>query len=83
MQAAKIRREKPKFCRVYAVKQAVFLHNAGKKTARAACRGQEIGYYGGWSEAVLPSRGGVFAWRLFAFVDRIFLVKDIRSAQTA
>ena len=24
-----------------------------------------------------------FAWRLFAFVDRIFLVKDIRSAQTA
>ena len=33
VQAAKIRREKPKFCRVYAVKQAVFLHNAGKKTA--------------------------------------------------
>ena len=33
VRAAKIRREKPKFCRVYAVKQAVFLHNAGKKTA--------------------------------------------------
>ena len=31
MHAAKIRREKPKFCRVYAVKQAVFLHNAGKR----------------------------------------------------
>ena len=33
VQAAKILREMPKFCRVYAVKRAVFLHNAGKKTA--------------------------------------------------
>lgn len=33
VRAAKIRREKPKYCRVYAVKQAVFLRNAGKKTA--------------------------------------------------
>ena len=34
MRAAKIRREKPKFCRVYGVKHAVFLHNAGKRLRR-------------------------------------------------
>lgn len=59
VRAAKIRREKPKFCRVDAVKQAVFLHNAGKKTAQAACRGQEFDCYGGLNEFVLLLRGGV------------------------
>ena len=59
MQAAKILREMPKFCRVYAVKQAVFLHNAGKKTVLAVCRGQESGCYGGLNEFVLLLRGGV------------------------
>ena len=34
MRAAKIRREKPKLCRVYGVKRAVFLHNAGKRLRR-------------------------------------------------
>lgn len=41
-QAAKIRREKPKFCRVYAVKHAVFLHNAGKRLRVQLARGKKL-----------------------------------------
>ena len=59
VQAARIRREKPKFCLIYSVKQAVFLQKNGQKTAWSAC-GDKKGGCGGRIEPVLPSRGGVW-----------------------
>lgn len=49
VRAAKIRREKPKFCRVYGVKHAVFLHNAGKRLRRQPVGVKNLTAMAGWT----------------------------------
>ena len=49
VQAARILREKSKFCLVYGVKQAVFLQKNGQKTAWAVCEDQKTAAAAGGS----------------------------------
>ena len=79
VQAARIRREKPKFCLIYSVKQVVSLQKTGKKL-----RGQpaEIKRWLRRADrACFCHRVAEFSMAVFASGDRIFLCKrpKIRS----
>ena len=69
-----MRREKPKFCRVYAVKQAVFLHNAGKRLRRQPVGVKNLTAMAG-GVRLFCHRTAEFCMAVFAFDDRIFPCK--------
>lgn len=72
VQAARIRREKPKFSLVYGVKQAVFLQKTDKKTAWAACGDKKVVAAGGSS--LFCNRAAEFSMAVFASGGRIFFL---------
>lgn len=79
VQAARIRREKPKFCLIYSVKQAVFLQKTGKRLRGQPAEIKKVVAAGGSS--LFCHRAVEFGMAVLSRVAAFSFANDLKSAQ--